>query len=255
VATAGAVLVADYRYGQRMWPLSTRREMIVGGRDDDIDLGSDRPLARIVHTAGTWHYSLPDGGSAGELRHGQTLVLGPYQVRLLLTDDLDRTLDEDRYLMTVLDPLTRTFRRQFVATHAHRLETPVALLSIDLDRFKHLNDVYGHLPGDRMLVATADRLQAHVRWPELVARIGGEEFLVILPRTTLADAIARAETIRRAMEAPVEIDDQPMIVTVSIGVAMVGTGPHAFREALQVCDERLGLAKQRGRNRVVASSG
>ena len=250
------MLVADYHDGQRIWPLSTAHETIVGGVDADVDLGSNRPLARIVHTAGTWHHhSLPDGGSAGELRHGQTLILGPYRVRFLLADDLDRTLDEDRYLMTVVDPLTRTFRRQFVAAHAHRLEAPVALLSIDLDYFMRLNDRYGHLFGDRMLVAIAERIQAHLRWPELVARIGGEEFLVILPRTPLADAIARAETIRRAMEPAVEIDGEPLSATVSIGVAMVGTEPHAFREALQACDEHLALAKQQGRNRVVASPG
>lgn len=130
--------------------------------------------------------------------------------------------------------------------------TPLALLLIDVDRFKQLNDTYGHLIGDQCLklLATAIRSVAN-RSGDVVARYGGEEFAAILPATDAATAVAIAERIRRAigvidLAGLPKLDDRP---TVSIGVGIAASGtttpPHAL---IEIADDALYAAKQSGRN-------
>jgi len=118
---------------------------------------------------------------------------------------------------------------------------------LDLDLFKTFNDKRGHLVGDRVLQVVATRLQAQVRWPELVTRYGGEEFIVVLPGCSLEIARERAEALRCAIEVPFEVEGQSTSVTISIGVALLGT-ENPIRDA----DRNLQLAKERGRNQVAS---
>ena len=128
---------------------------------------------------------------------------------------------------------------------------PVGVLSLDVDHFKGINDLYGHAAGDAALAALADRLRATLRADDRIVRMGGEEFLVLLPgvadETALLDV---AEKVRSCMSTtPVVLGAESFPVTVSIG-ATVATGERDFDEVLAVADGFLYAAKRAGRNRV-----
>ncbi|MBS7541101.1 GGDEF domain-containing protein [Ancylobacter lacus] len=128
---------------------------------------------------------------------------------------------------------------------------PVAMLMLDIDRFKSINDTHGHVAGDRVLVAFARLLEQNVRERDTLARMGGEEFAVLLSACTAAEAAAVAERICRVFATtPVEIGhDRRLEVTVSIGVATAWQAPPELGPLLMVADEALYRAKQSGRNR------
>jgi diguanylate cyclase (GGDEF)-like protein len=138
-------------------------------------------------------------------------------------------------------------------------ETPRGVLVLDLDHFKRVNDTYGHLAGDKVLVAVADALRSEVRDRDLVGRFGGEEFVVLLaalPGGAAAELQAVAERMRRRVaELRVEIPtpDGPLTVsglTVSIGCAVHPGGGQDLRALLQIADTALYSAKREGRNQV-----
>src|SRR5690606_7729660 len=97
----------------------------------------------------------------------------------------------------------------------------VAVLCLDLDRFKHVNDSLGHAAGDRLLVETARRLEGCVRPADTVARLGGDEFTILLEGLTdVAEALAVAERITRAYQAPFALGGGPLHTAVSVGIAL-----------------------------------
>ncbi|MDO8188156.1 GGDEF domain-containing protein [Conexibacter sp. JD483] len=123
----------------------------------------------------------------------------------------------------------------------------VALLLCDLDHFKRVNDDHGHDAGDRVLERFGELLREHAREQDVPIRLGGEEFLVVLPNTDHAGALAAAERLRAATTASLA-GLVPGGVTVSIGVALDGSGTLDARRLLDRADRGLYLAKQRGRN-------
>lgn len=144
----------------------------------------------------------------------------------------------------VLDVLRRE------AARAERERQPLSLLMLDLDRFKNINDTYGHLEGDAVLREAAQRLRAAGRCYDSIGRYGGEEFLVVLPGCTLADARAQGERLREIIgSTPFGTGQETRRITVSIGVshARSGDADNLIRDA----DEALYLAKAHGRNRVM----
>ena len=125
---------------------------------------------------------------------------------------------------------------------------------LDLDHFKLINDTHGHPVGDAVLVQTAQRLLAQVRETDAVARIGGEEFLVLMPNATGAGARAAAERLRQAIaEPPYSGAGQPLAVTVSIGLAEPGPTDADVEALLRRGDAALYEAKRGGRNRVAVA--
>lgn len=124
----------------------------------------------------------------------------------------------------------------------------VALVYLDLDRFKAVNDVHGHAVGDRVLVAVARALEEHVRSGDLVARLGGEEFLVVAPGMAAADARALAERLRAAVPAAVRAQ-VPVEVTASLGVTALRAGEEPSA-AIGRGDALMYRAKRGGRDRV-----
>jgi two-component system, cell cycle response regulator len=137
---------------------------------------------------------------------------------------------------------------------AARADEPVAVLMADLDRFKSINDTRGHLAGDAVLREAARRLRSTARRYDSVGRYGGEEFLIVLPGCTLADAWRQAERLREAIAGtPFQLDHGGMSVTCSFGLASTeNTAPaRLVREA----DEALYRAKAQGRDRVTAREG
>jgi diguanylate cyclase (GGDEF)-like protein len=147
-----------------------------------------------------------------------------------------------------LEELLRTF-----ADSVRRADHDLAVLLLDLDHFKQVNDTAGHAAGDAVLREFARRLRAALRAEDIPGRWGGEEFLVLLPRTDMPTALAVAEDVRRAVaERPVDFEDSHIRVTVSIGCAVgLSDDPEAI---LSRADMALYRAKASGRNRVLAAA-
>jgi diguanylate cyclase (GGDEF)-like protein len=134
---------------------------------------------------------------------------------------------------------------------AQRSSSPLALLLIDVDHFKRVNDSHGHLIGDEVLRALAAELRQQVRESDVVGRFGGEEFTVLLPRTDAADAHGIAERLRAsARRMSVAAADARIQVTVSIGVALLGQHGRDLFELLAAADVALYKAKDAGRDQV-----
>jgi diguanylate cyclase (GGDEF)-like protein len=164
------------------------------------------------------------------------------------------------HTQAVTDPLTRLVNRRYLAEflpreliRTQRTGNSLAVLMIDLDHFKRINDTFGHDAGDLVLTHVASLLMAHIRGSDIACRYGGEEFVLVLPDTTLEGAHRRAEEIRAAVQAlNLRHQDNALDpVTVSIGLALYpehAAGPEAL---IRIADEALYEAKAGGRNRVV----
>ncbi|NYZ61425.1 GGDEF domain-containing protein [Luteimonas deserti] len=162
--------------------------------------------------------------------------------------------------LAAADPLTGLDnRRAFFEQLDRRLATPAedagltALLMIDVDGFKGVNDQHGHAVGDQVLRAVAGALRATLQAGDIAGRFGGDEFCLLLLDVAPGDAGRRAERLRAAVAArPVRVDGRDAAVTLSIGIAQVRGGRSADPDALlAVADRRLYLAKRAGRNRVI----
>ena len=141
-------------------------------------------------------------------------------------------------------------RRSLLDTHA-MLEPQTALIAFDLDNFKSVNDRYGHAVGDRLLKAFADCVIDTLPPEATGARVGGEEFVVVLPGTTAATAAYVADKIRQVFEAAsVSAENDIVRRTVSAGVADTSDAPASFEDVLRRADDALYVAKRDGRNRV-----
>ena len=162
----------------------------------------------------------------------------------------------------LVDPLTNIAnRRAFfeggiqLARRYDAAPRPTAVLLIDLDHFKHINDTYGHGIGDRVLRVFAETAAANLGAFDLLGRLGGEEFSAVLIDAGRETAMKTAERIRAAFaDVASEIDGQPINATVSIGVAFCEDGPLDVPALLVQADQALYYAKERGRNRVEAAS-
>jgi diguanylate cyclase (GGDEF)-like protein len=146
----------------------------------------------------------------------------------------------------------RTFFNQALASalHApeHEAEHAVALLYLDLDGFKSVNDTYGHAAGDLLLQQAASRLQQVVRATDVVARLGGDEFAVLLTGPRAASAETLASTIISAVELPYDLSQGPVVrIGVSIGISECGSGICDSHALLVSADRALYIAKARGK--------
>jgi diguanylate cyclase (GGDEF)-like protein len=146
-------------------------------------------------------------------------------------------------------------RLSAVASHFDRYGRPFALLILDVDHFKRFNDTWGHEAGDLVLQHVAELLRATVREVDLPARLGGEEFVVLLPETPLAEALEAAERVRRRIESNAVLwNGRPLSVTASFGVAACPDSGVPPAELLAAADSALYASKESGRNRVSAST-
>ena len=186
------------------------------------------------------------------------------QLRRKLDADHLRHMMQDSMRMAVTDTLTGLFNRRYALPHLKRVAqesarngSPFAVMVLDLDRFKKINDTFGHAAGDTVLREIARRLKSNIRSADLIARIGGEEFLVILPDTDLATARVAAERLRKVTcSTPIDIGDghAPIHVTASIGVSVGGNdgaGSTQVERMVDRADQALLGAKSTGRNQVI----
>jgi len=160
--------------------------------------------------------------------------------------------------LAITDSLTGAFnRRHFISAaqkelaRAQRYNHPVALMMLDLDYYKEINDTYGHNVGDQALRQITQLCQEGIREVDILARYGGDEFIILLPETTLDQAAEIAERLRSNMESSqIEIDSITISTTLSIGVSGTVNKHTELTELLKWADVALYKAKQAGRNRV-----
>ncbi|MBX9913137.1 MAG: diguanylate cyclase [Pseudomonadaceae bacterium] len=160
------------------------------------------------------------------------------------------------------DPLTGLYNRRYLAefflrerAHAQRDNHNLALAMLDLDHFKALNDSFGHLVGDDVLKALAAQLSGHLRSSDALFRIGGEEFVLIMPGADAAVALSRLQSICRELAStPLHTRDGPQTITVSIGLALWPAQGQSLEQLLSAADSAMYAAKNAGRNRVELSA-
>ncbi|WP_371157574.1 diguanylate cyclase [Jannaschia sp. 2305UL9-9] len=161
--------------------------------------------------------------------------------------------------LAVIDPLTGLHNRRYGLHHLDRVATRcraqgirAGVILMDLDHFKSVNDTHGHLVGDEVLSKAAQVLKENVRGEDLICRIGGEEFLAVLPDSGLSEVRIVAERLRRAVEnLEIRLGNGSLLnVTMSLGVAMLEDREDAPTHALAIVDRALYAAKDAGRNRV-----
>lgn len=139
-------------------------------------------------------------------------------------------------------------------TRARRQSNPLAILIVDIDHFKHVNDGYGHLAGDVALLGVVTALLGGLRPYDQLGRFGGEEFTVVLPGTGGVEATEVAERLRRAVAAnPVHLGDTSVDLSVSVGVAVLGVHGQDLTDLLTAADHALYRAKRAGRNQVAVA--
>jgi diguanylate cyclase (GGDEF)-like protein len=165
--------------------------------------------------------------------------------------------------MATMDPLTGAYNRRTFheiaereLSRIRRAGQPLSIILVDIDHFRPVNDKYGIRVGDEVLQKLADIVRTALRKEDMLVRYGGEEFLVLLPDVPGPGAVVVAGRIRKAVEAqPLIAGGHSLPLTVSVGVsARLDEGPESIENLLSRADEALALAKQRGRNRVVALS-
>jgi diguanylate cyclase (GGDEF)-like protein len=277
---AALVMLTGINAGQ-VFTLEEERENTLGRGSDSTcfvdDSGVSRLHARIYRDVEGGRWLFEDRGSTNgsfvggkavkaptEVKSGDRIQLGPNVVlRFAILDATEADLQRKLFDSSTRDALTHLYNRRYFAerlvaevAYARRHQTPLALIMIDVDHFKAVNDTYGHLAGDAVLCAVADEILRVVRTEDVVARYGGEE-MIVLARASGRDAGARlAERIRASMaELRVNGTGAPATIrlTVSLGVAVLdeldlGTEESAL---IGLADARLYRAKQAGRNRVV----
>ncbi|WP_439624432.1 diguanylate cyclase [Gemmata sp.] len=272
-----ACLVHIYPTGPSMgcrYPLSERTLMLGRGEDCDIrlqDHSVSRRHARIEPTAEGYfvHDQHSTNGtfvndrqleSAWLLQDGDYLRVGNCIYRYLAGGNIEAEYHEEIYRLTILDGLTQIHNQRYLTefldrevVRSQRHNRPLSVLMIDIDRFKSVNDTFGHLCGDFVLRELADVVRTTMRKEDLFARYGGEEFAVVLVEASRDEAVTAAERIRAAVAAhQFRFEANPINLTISIGVAATSgdlgmTSANLLRQA----DENLYTAKRSGRDRVI----
>ena len=197
----------------------------------------------------------------GDWKTGDRIQLGTSVVlKLVFLDPSDERFQHEMFERTVRDGMTGLYNRAYFLNQVGGLSARhaaqgigMAILMMDVDHFKRVNDRYGHLAGDSVLRGVAQVIRESTRTEDLVARYGGEEFVVALPVSSPDLATERAERIRSNLAGrPIRAGGGELRVTVSIGLAFA-SALHAHRELelIEAADQALYQAKSEGRNRVV----
>ena len=272
-APADACMIVIYGddIGRRV-PLTTPTVII--GRSSKCDVQVDqesvsRNHARIAHD-GKRHIICDLGSTNGTyvndelvegelvLRDGDQVKIGRTIFKFISGGNIEVQYHEEIYRLMTIDGLTEIHNRRFFtealekeASRCRRYERTFALIMFDIDRFKQINDTYGHLAGDAVLRQLGAVLRGKVRRDDVLARTGGEEFGVILPEVNREGAIILAGKLRELVqETHFRFEGTRIPVTVSLGVAEWTPNIREAEQLVKIADEKLYEAKRTGRNRV-----
>jgi len=166
--------------------------------------------------------------------------------------------DELRHLATT-DFLTQLYNRRYCIETGEKLfqlavrkERPISVIIFDIDDFKEVNDTYGHKVGDAVLVSLGIKLSRNSRVSDIICRFGGEEFVILLPDTSLQDAFLIAEKLRNLIaDVEIKLPQKSLNVTVSMGIASIDfTKDMGIEDIIKRADSALYVAKNAGKNRV-----
>lgn len=192
------------------------------------------------------------------LEDGDRITVGDGILKFISQDSVEASYHEEIYQLAVHDPLTELYNRRHFCevadkelARATRHDRPLALCIIDVDLFKPVNDRYGHIAGDEVLRGFGLALRDHARGDDVAARIGGEEFALLLPETSRADAEQSAERLRARVESMTfPLGGEPQKITISIGIACLAPERATRGLLMAAADAALYRAKREGRNRV-----
>jgi diguanylate cyclase (GGDEF)-like protein len=257
----------------RRYPLGTGRVTL--GRGDGVDiLVQDHSVSRthaVIETTDDGCFILDQKSLNGthvndslvqgafKLSDGDYIRVGNAIFRFLNGGNIEADYHEEIYRLTIVDGLTHTHNRRYLIefldremARSERHGRPLSVLLFDIDKFKSVNDLHGHLCGDHVLRALSARLRPSVRREDLLARYGGEEFCIVLVETDHPTALDIGERIRGLVAAePIEFDGLQIPVTISVGVAAVSADLRTPADLLKEADDKLFQAKRTGRNKVV----
>ena len=248
--TIGRDQEADFRItNDFMSRLHLRLERTIDDEIVAVDLGSSN--GTFVNDNLIEQVVLKDGD---KIRLGSTTIL-----KFSYVDDLDQTFQKHMYEGAIRDALTGLYNRRHMKSYLEtefayhtRHNSPLSLIILDIDHFKHLNDTYGHVVGDSVLAGLAEQLEAVTRAEDLVARFGGEEFVIAARGIPGELALKIADRIRRVVEAVSLASSSPEVkITISAGVASLPNPELSTpKELIDAADKALYDAKREGRNRV-----
>ncbi|QKO22221.1 sensor domain-containing diguanylate cyclase [Rhodoferax sp. BAB1] len=281
VVDAQGMVVAHNRQFLQLWDIATSQLHM---KADGTAIGeSDAPLlaevvARVQNPAAFLErvrelYDNPqlDDHCEIELKDGRTLerhstVLRgeqeQYLGRVWFFRDITAQKKHEAALIQLArhDPLTGTANRRYFFERAEqefmrsrRYQAPLSIALIDVDHFKHINDQYGHATGDEVLKLLSEKITALLRESDLLARIGGEEFAILMPSTGLAGAALMAERLRMTIaEEASPVAGLMLHLRFSAGVTQLKAQDQSIEDCLRRADEAMYKAKQAGRDRVEA---
>ena len=258
---------------EELYDPSLKGKPVVVGRSQEADL-------HIPHNSvSRWHcriwrdgesYFIADMGATNrtrvndeavtqaELVDGDHITLGECILKFISHSSVEARYHQEVYQLATRDALTELYnRRHFIEAvdreiaRATRHDRPLVMCIIDVDLFKPVNDKYGHIAGDGVLRQLAGIVRRFVRGEDVAARIGGEEFAVMLPETDVESARAFAERLREAVaEDTFVLGGEDKRLTISIGIACLAPGREERSPLMEAADAALYRAKDEGRNRV-----
>jgi diguanylate cyclase (GGDEF)-like protein len=269
------IVLAGSAVGE-MFKIAAETTVIGRGQTADIqvvDEGISRKHAELVHRGanvvirdlGSTNGTFCNGERITEqvLKDGDKIQVGSTTIlKFTFHDSLDESFQRQMYEAALRDGLTKTFNKKYFLerlesefAYAIRHKSQLSLVMFDIDLFKKINDLHGHLAGDYVLATLSQVVLQTIRKEDVFARYGGEEFAVICRGIDLHGAASFGERLRARVETQSFIyNNKPMKVTVSVGVAAVpDMGMREMVELIGFADEALYRAKRQGRNQVVSA--
>ena len=274
VSPKDACLVVIYGddIGKRI-PLPTNKPAVVGRATDafiqidedsvsrrhcNIALIGERFVLRDLQSTNGTHVN-DEWVDQVDLRDGDLIKVGRTLLKFISSGNIEAQYHEEIYRLMTTDGLTEVAnKRCFQETlekeigRCKRYDRGLSIVVLDIDHFKSINDTHGHLAGDAVLRQLGTLLRDRVRQHDIPARIGGEEFAVLMPEVKIEGATILAEELRRLVQTTeFRFEDIHIPLTVSLGVAEWNASFENGEMLVRVADDRLYRAKQSGRNRVV----
>jgi diguanylate cyclase (GGDEF)-like protein len=219
--------------------------------------GSDHYVQDLKSTNGTFVNDM--AVREQQLGDGDQIRIGRSILKFMTGENVETHYHEEIYRLMTVDGLTQAYNRRFFNeaierefNRSKRYQRALSLVVFDIDHFKRVNDTHGHLAGDGLLRQIAGAVKVRLRREDLFARVGGEEFAVLLPEIAVEGARITAEKIRGIVECTsFRHETKPIPCTVSLGVAALQGQETSANDLYRTADAYLYSAKQAGRNRVM----